>query len=267
MITMPSDVLASDVSGGWQGQSVDRNTGKMNPNKETGMTWAEHQRIVCDSRLLLATDIQLAPEAVQKAFAKLRSAFTESPSKFRVKVSKGIHQPTVNPHIQLYVQGTFRQQGVTYLKDHGTKFHLNLSAVDTAEMSDSFQWKGVQFSYKHDNLSYQWPVNAPVTMKSRAVGRRNSVSSVDLQAFINKQKADAVEAENKLKQDKFEAAWALLIAKHKPSNNKPTKNFHKGDTVIHLKASPRAFHVKYDLTTGLINKTDSTGSRILEAAY
>ena len=266
MITMPADVLATDVSGGWDGESEDTNTGRINPNKETGMSWAEHQRIVCAARSLLVTEIQLAPDAVKKVFESLKAAFNEQDSKYVVRVSKGIHQPTVNPHIQLYLQGTYRQQGQTFLQDHGKMFHLNLSAVDTAEKSDSFQWKGVQFSYKHNGMFYQWPVNAPITMKSMAVGRRNSVSSVDLQTYIRKLADDKVAAENQLKQDKFETAWANLIAKHKPSNNKPTKNFHKGDTVIHLKANPRPFHIKYDLVTGLINKTNSTGG-YLEAAY
>jgi hypothetical protein len=266
MITMPADVLATDVSGGWDGESEDKNTGNVNPNKETGMSWAEHQRIVCAARNLLTTEIQLLPDEVKTVFDTLKSAFNEQGSKYVVRVSKGIHQPTVNPHIQLYLQGTYRQKGEVYLKDHGKMFHLNLSAVDTAEKSDSFQWKGVQFSYKHNGMSYQWPVNAVITKKSLAVGRRNSVSSVDLQAFINKLAHDKVVAENQLKQDKFDAAWATLIAKHKPSNNKPTKNFHKGDTVIHLKANPRAFHIKYDPDTALINKTNSTGG-YLEAAY
>ena len=221
MITMPADVLATDVSGGWDGESEDTNTGRINPNNEQG-------------------------------------------SKYVVRVSKGIHQPTVNPHIQLYLQGTYRQQGQIFLKDHGKKFHLNLSAVDTAEKRDSFQWKGVQFSYKHNGMFYQWPLNAPITMKSMAVGRRNSVSSVDLQTYIGKVACDKLAAENQLKQEKFDAAWATLIEKYKPSNNKPTKNFHKGDTVIHLKANPRAFHIKYDPVTTLINKTNPSGG-VIEA--
>lgn len=266
MITVPADVLASGVSGGWDGESVDSNTGRLNPNKETSMTWAEHQRIVCAARSLLATDIQLVPDEVKKVFESLKSAYHKQPTEYYLKVSKGIHQPFDNPHLQLYLQGTFRQKGVTYLQDHGKKFHLNLSAVDAPEKEDAFQWQGVQFSYMYNNTSYQWPVNAPVTPKSRAVGRRNSVSAVDLQSYIRKLEEEKQAAENKARQDKFDAAWALLIAKHKPSNNKPTKNFHKGDTVIHLKAQPRPFHIKYDPGTGLISKTNATGG-FVEAAY
>ena len=260
---MPADVLATDVSGGWDGESEDSNTGKINPNKDTAMSWAEHQRIVCAARNLLATEIQMLPDEVKKIFDSLRSAFNDQKVSYVVRVSKGIHQPTVNPHIQLYLQGTFRQKGQTYLKDHGKKFHLNLSAVDTAEKSDAFQWTGVQFSYIHDGLTYNWPVNAVINKKSQALGRRNSVSSVDLQAFINKLAQDKVDAENKLKQGKFDTAWANLVAKYKPSNKEPTKNFHKGDTVIHLKASnARPFHIKYDPVTALINKTNATGGFI-----
>lgn len=260
MITLPADVLATDVSGGWDGQSVDNKTGYTNPNRETAMSWAEHQRIVCNSGSLLVSDIAILPAEVQTIFDNLKSAFSKSGSEFVVRVSKGIHQPTTNPHIQLYLQGTYKQLGVAYYKDTGEKFHLNLSAVDTAEKSDAFQWKGVQFSCLYEGMSYNWPLNAVITMKRPTIGRRNSVSAVDLQAFIRKGEEEKRAAESKAKKDIFDAAWAALITKYKPSNNAATKSFHNGDTVIHLKCSPRPFHIKYDAVAGVINKTNPTGT-------
>ena len=262
MITLPTDVLAADVSGGWDGGSVDAHTGNLNPNKETAMSWAEHQRIVCNSGGLLVAEIAILHAEVQKIFDNLKSAFTASGSKYVVRVSKGIHQPFTNPHIQLYLQGTYREKGLTYYKESGKKFHLNLSAVDTAEKSDAFQWKGVQFSYMYDGMSYNWPLNAVITMKRPAIGRRNSVSAVDLQAFIRKGEEQKRAAEIQAKKEKFDTAWEALIAKYKPSNKVATKSFHNGDTVIHLKCNPRPFHIKYDPVTGVINKTNPTGGFI-----
>ena len=263
MIALPADVLATDASGGWEGQSMDSNTGNINPNKVTAMSWAEHQRIVCNSGGLLAGDIVILPDEVKKVFDNLKSAFTVTGSKFVVRVSKGIHQPTTNPHMQLYLQGTFKEKGLTYLKAGGKKFHLNLSAIDTAEKTDSFQWKGVQFSYMHDGMSYNWPVNAVITMKRPTIGRRNSVSAVDLQAFIKKGEEEKRAAEANAVQEKFDAAWKALAAKYKPSNA-ATKNFYKGDTVMHLKCN-RPFHIKYDPVAGVINKTNPTGT-VIEVA-
>lgn len=181
MITRPEDVLATGESGGWDGRSIDPNTNREHDNKETAMDWAEHQRIVCDARKLLAGPIEISPADVKKAFRELQSAYNDSTSRSVVKVSKGIHQPTVNPHLQLRMVTTFGKGAGA--QEVVRKFHLDVSAVDTAEMSDRFRWTGVQFSYVHSNdQTYKWPVAAnPVIVKRE---RRKSVSSVELSAHL-----------------------------------------------------------------------------------
>ena len=181
MITRPEDVLSTGESGGWDGRSIDPNTNVEHDNKETAMDWAEHQRIVCEARKLLAGEIELSPSDVKKAFRELQSAYNDASSRSVVKVSKGIHQPTVNPHLQLRVVTTFRNgQQVT---EAVRKFHLDVSAVDTPEMDGRFRWTPVQFSFKHTNdQRYKWPLAANPVIKKRE--RRLSVSSVELSAHL-----------------------------------------------------------------------------------
>jgi hypothetical protein len=113
----------------------------------------------------------------------------------------------------------------------------------------------------YDGMSYHWPLNAVITLKRPTVGRRNSVSAVDLQAFIRKGEEDKRAAEMQVTKEKFDVAWEALIAKYKPSIKVATKSFHKGDTVMHLKCN-RPFHIKYDPIAGVINKTNPTGGFI-----
>ncbi|MBX3603435.1 MAG: hypothetical protein KF863_22705 [Rubrivivax sp.] len=187
MITRPEDVLATGESGGWDGRSIDPKTNVEHDNKETAMDWAEHQRIVCDARKLLAGEIEISPSDVKKAFRELRSAYNDASSRSVVKVSKGIHQPTVNPHLQLRMVTTFGKGADA--QEVVRKFHLDVSAVDTPEMEGRFRWTGVQFSYVHSNDQvYKWPVAAtPVIVKRQ---RRLSVSSVDLSAHLQKQEQE-----------------------------------------------------------------------------
>lgn len=180
MITRPDDVLSTGESGGWDGRSEDPSTGIEHDNKETAMDWAEHQRIVCEARKLLAGTIEITPRAVREAFRELQAAYNDANSRSVVKVSKGIHQPTVNPHLQLRMLTTFRNNQV--VNEVVRKFHLDVSAVDTPDMADRFQWTGVRFSYVHDERSYSWPVAANAVIVKRA--RRISVSSVDLSAHL-----------------------------------------------------------------------------------
>lgn len=181
MITRPEDVLATGESGGWDGRSVDPKTNIEHPNKETTMDWAEHQRIVCEARRLLAGEIEIAPSDVKKAFRELQAAYNDANARSVVKVSKGIHQPTVNPHLQLRVVSTFRNG--QEVREVVRKFHLDVSAVDEPEMDGRFRWTGVRFSFKHTNdQRYTWPVAANPVIRKRE--RRLSVSSVDLAAHM-----------------------------------------------------------------------------------
>lgn len=180
MITRPDDVLSTDECGGWDGRSVDPQTDLEHPNKETAMDWSEHQRIVCEARKLLAGQIEIAPRAVKEAFRELQAAYNDADSRSVVKVSKGIHQPTVNPHLQLRMVTTFRNGQV--VNEVVRKFHLDVSAIDTPEMADRFKWTGVQFSFVHNNQTYKWPLAAnPVIVKRE---RRKSVSTTDLAAHV-----------------------------------------------------------------------------------
>ncbi len=196
MITMPEHVLATDAHGGWDGRSVDSNTGKEHDNKETGMDWAEHQRIVCEARKLLATKIETAPSTVRKAFEELKSAYEDGASRSEVRVSKGIHQPEDNPHIQLRVVTRFGKG-----EEAVRKFHLDVSAVDTPLKEEAFQWTGVRFSFKHNNNHFYWPLAASPIIKKRE--RRKSISDVDLQAHV------ILLAEIKAEEERVEAAKAL----------------------------------------------------------
>jgi hypothetical protein len=205
MITLPEDVLSTDASGGWDGVSVDSNTGFENPNKETSMDWAEHQRIVCEARKLLAGNIEISPSAVKKAFKELQSAYNDSNSRSVVKVSKGIHQPATNPHLQLRVVTTFRNQGET--QEKLAKFHLDVSAVDTKELDGSFQWVGVQFSFKEGARYYKWPANASPVIKKSA--RRNSISFAKLDEHIQEVAAAAAAAEEKAKFEKICSTYGI----------------------------------------------------------
>jgi hypothetical protein len=205
MITMPEHVQSTGESGGWDGTSVDPNTNRVNPNKETAMDWAEHQRIVCSARGLLAGEIEISPSDVKKAFKELKSAYSDADSRSVVKVSKGIHQPSVNPHIQLRMVSTFRNGGVT--TESVKQFHLDLSAVDTPHLADAFQWTGVQFSYVHGNQTYKWPPNATPIIRKRE--RRNSVSSVDLNAHIQRVATEQAEARENEKLQGILAKYAI----------------------------------------------------------
>lgn len=205
MITMPEHVLATDAFGGWDGRSVDPNTNKEHPNKETGMDWAEHQRIVCAARGLLASEIETAPSTVKQAFKELQSAYNTADSRSVVRVSKGIHQPEDNPHIQLRVVTKFGQG-----QEAVRKFHLDVSAQDTPLKDEAFQWAGVRFSFKHVNNRYYWPLAASPIVRKDA--RRKSISSVDLEAHVILMAEIAAEAkleEEKKALDERLKAWML----------------------------------------------------------
>jgi hypothetical protein len=194
MITLPEHVLSTDECGGWDGTSVDLNTNDVVPNKETSMSWAEHQRIVCEARSLLTGNIVMSPSAVKKTFLELQSAYNKSDSRSVIRVSKGIHQPATNPHLQLRMVTTFYQQG-GQAQEKISKFHLDVSAQDTPEMADRFQWVGVRFSLKEGATVYKWPANANPVISKKA--RRNSVSFADLNDHIQKVAEETAKNERK----------------------------------------------------------------------
>ncbi len=226
MITQPTDVLESKGEGfTWDG------TDGPYQNKETAMDWAEHQRIVCEARSLVQGDAP-GTGVPKKVFKQLKSAYNDLSSRSIVRVSKGIHQPTVDPHLQLRVTTDFGAE----VSSH--KFHLNVSAVPVADPGglggERFQWKGVQFAFEHtDNQIYKWPAVATISKKGSNRARRLSISSVDLQAHIDEQlrladqlKRDAAAAAAK---DAFDTALAAFIKVNGGKSGKVTHTSPKGD--------------------------------------
>lgn len=182
MIIKPDDIKTSSASGGWDGNSENESTGITNPNLESSMSWAEHQRIVFEARSLLPVgDIPFTTPPNRDgrdAFKDLQSAYQDSRSRSELKVSKGIHQPFTNPHLQLVLLTSFGS-GAT-LQTKTNTFHLDVSAIDSPDLPDRFQWKGVQFSVVVGANTYSWPESVTRQLKQRSATRRNSISASDL---------------------------------------------------------------------------------------
>lgn len=194
-------ILPSELKrrGSWDGTSAHPVVpGRMVPNKETAMTWAEHIRIVLEAGKLLAGEVPEEFADLKHAYHGERSGSgTGSVSSVELYVSKGIHQPETNPHIQLETEAQLLTRDNpsdkksklvprTDVPPRIWKYHLNVSAVDTPQKGDSFQWVGVQFSRQVGNTIHVWPKSATIVMKSpvTTIGRRNSISSADLDAHV-----------------------------------------------------------------------------------
>jgi hypothetical protein len=102
MITLPQDV---HQGGNWSGTSTDH--GRTVRNLESLMSWPEHQRIVVGARgLLVSLDYPQKDQdenLAKKALVVLKEAYTTS-SNGVLYGTKGIHQPYLNPHMQLTVE-------------------------------------------------------------------------------------------------------------------------------------------------------------------
>lgn len=222
MIALPSEIGQAQADGEgntWDGRSIDSATDIEHPNKETAMDWAEHQRIVFNARRLVTSAVPHTGE-VKKAFKALKSAYEEESSRTVLRVSKGIHQPEANPHMQLKAESTFLTPGPT--RDSPPvrtlsvlTFHLNVSAVDipvTPGLAERFHWEGVQFSFLHGGTTYCWPTLAqPPTGKVRTQ-RRVSISSAGLAAHVAEHtRLEAVRVAKELS-DSEDAAFQTLCA-------------------------------------------------------
>lgn len=195
MITLPEHVLQADVGAvgfSWDGTSPHPvKEGVQVPNKETAMDWAEHQRIVCNAGKLLVSWTKEKHQGKGKdAFTALKDAYDAS-NKGRsvLRVSKGIHQPETNPHLQVRVVASFyNAQSGTTTETHYT-LHLNVSATEVTGVDglvDTFQWEGVQFTYEDANWTYRWPVlPQPPQAKRSTPSRRASISYAQLADHIN----------------------------------------------------------------------------------
>lgn len=198
MITLPDDVKQD---GNWDGTSLDR--GARVNNLESKMGFKEHQRIVCTAGGLLVSmnysAVEQQDNKAKAALMLLKQTYTGNDGGV-LYISKGIHQPYNNPHIQLKVD-----DGHTYL------YHLDVSAhtvvTDHAD-KEHFHWTGACFSARIRNGkpgteaeqydSAWWPVGVAVTPKVNR-DRRNSISGPGL---VAKDKAiDEEEAERKAQSD------------------------------------------------------------------
>lgn len=177
----------------WNGTSPHPQTvGRSVPNLDSSMDWAEHQSIVVKGLALLAGD------SVPELFKQLKSAYEDTVvdgRKTKIYVSKGIHQPETNPHLQLETESkpiNPKALGAPFIR----RYHLVVSAVPMAQMDGRFKWTGVQFSCSDDDDAvHEFPRGVVPQMKAPAAtrGRRNSVSTADLAAHIKILEAAAAE--------------------------------------------------------------------------
>jgi hypothetical protein len=185
MITLPAEI---SQGGQWADTSIDPATGQRNDNLDSKMDFAEHQRIVCSARELFAGAPAFAGSAAAISLQHLNDAYTTAAAGYVLLVSKGIHQPTTNPHIQLTLKHT-----VSPIQVDEYVFHLNVSAsqgkLDVEVSDEFFHWRGVQFSAKRAGVSATWPVAVAVTPKDH-LRRRMSLSPDGLQKML-----EAIETE------------------------------------------------------------------------
>lgn len=205
MITVASHVLKND---NWNGTSFNTAMQETQQNLDSGMGWAEHQRIVVEARALLQGDIGTGSDAADAQFEALQQTYNEDTPGIVVEITKGIHQTISDAHIQIrLVEET--QRGT---KGAGTTFHLNVQPTEKGALvgisDDWFHWKGSQFKCWVGDTAYFWP--SPEIRGWRQ--RRNSISAAGLADHIvavAKEKARlAADAEFQSKWDK----WRVLPA-------------------------------------------------------
>lgn len=177
----------------WNGSSAHpHDPSRTVQNLDSSMDWAEHQTIVFKALALLSSD------TLPEIFKPLKSAYNDTVvegRKTKIYVSKGIHQPETNPHLQIETESkpiNPKATGAAFIR----RYHLVVSAVDTVQMDDRFKWTGVQFSCSDEhNAVHAYPVGVVPQMKAPATtrSRRNSVSTADLSAHIKALEAAAAE--------------------------------------------------------------------------
>lgn len=278
MITLPEHVQQAEeqeVGFRWDGTSIFQ--GQSVPNKETAMDWTEHQRIVCNARqLLMSWTADQHTGKGKQAFRALKDAYDGSNNHRSVlRVSKGIHQPEANPHLQVRVVETFggAQEGHAA---HYT-FHLDVGATEVVEQGlvDRFRWDGVQFSYLDEerNLRYWWPgLAVPRAVKNSTLTRRNSISFASLanhRTALAEQEKQRVrleqQAQAQLQAKSLEEKITLDLVRLKTDEGmelrklkgEPPANFYKGKakTFVVNKYGKNGYYVIWDEKTQQLIKT------------
>ena len=154
MITM------SDIKGepGWDSRGFPANL-------ESRMDFAEHQQIVFKALQLLDGDLAVADNAAGEKLEQLKEAYESSDPGDVLYISKGIHQPNLNPHMQLKLKRGKRVPG-------GIHLNVSLSDVDIPGLpKEYFHWIGVQFTAEASDGTVQG------RMAPGSVGPRQQVST------------------------------------------------------------------------------------------
>ena len=131
MITLPDDIQQDP---GWDGK-----TGLLEKHLDSNMDFEEHRRVAFDALQLLAGNLAVADNAAGRKLEQLKEAYEGGDPDDVLYVSKGIHQPNTNPHMQLRLERGNRSY----------TYHLNVSVSDVdipGLPQDYFHWIGVQFT-------------------------------------------------------------------------------------------------------------------------
>jgi hypothetical protein len=171
VITRPSDIEA--------GPDWNRRTWP-EPSLESNMDFKEHQRIAFDALQLLAGNLAAANNAAGEKLKELKEAYEGGDVDDVLYISKGIHQPAANPHMQLQLERGKLSTSYT--------FHLNVSMSDVPGLPNKyFHWVGVQFTAEaktiHGTVSACWPL-IPAHENRNQNRRRMSIAPENVQSTI-----------------------------------------------------------------------------------
>jgi len=229
------------IEGNWNGISEDKNSGLDVSNYETAMDLNEHKRIVVEAATLFLKQgwPQVMANGAWEKLLVLKNACTKT-NNLVILISKGIHQPLTNPHIQLAIDSLDYPDTL--------RFHLDLSADDkNYERAHSggdmlFVWRGVQFTAVDRQHKAAWPPNATVTAKATNI-RRRSITPEGLKQvqekikqFEAKEAQDKIDLANKALYNEITKAFATFTK----SNFKTFKGANKGELLETLKSKGSA---------------------------
>jgi hypothetical protein len=173
-------------------------------NIDTSMDWPEHQRIVCDARLLVAGVITHADADALAAFLDLQSAYNDD-NKTTLLVTKGIHQSsTSKAHMQIRTATPVSGKSARTRTFHLMVDSISVPATDP-ELIDRFHWVGVQFTWEDKSVGQYrfWPGLKRSVITGRAAPRK-SISFTQLEAHNRKVEAeDAAKAAAEAFEDWF----------------------------------------------------------------